>query len=321
VHLELCRDSFPHPSQLVATSGMALRRSLSSLLVASGCATWAAGSDVPQMAAHLDFPPGVVLSRTTRFNESGSGVHLTFNDGSVDASFLGLSGDAYLVVSKGEAFCKIDVGLDPASAAMTVEVYEQQGLDCRVVSSTGGEEGSDGPEHYRLKMSADDTQGYASDCDSATDSACQTRWRSVSPQEPEWSAHIEFPEGVVLRKARRAGDLGYGVDRNMTGRIIDAGIWDDDGDAFFKASRGHAFCEIRVGSNGLGPGLEVEVYEQRGLDCQVVSSSGGPVSYALSMSADATRGHKVDCHSPAPGVSYPEAPCHSTWAAPSAVMV
>merc|ERR1712232_372542 len=99
-----------------------------------------------------------------------------------------------------------------------------------------------------------------------------------------WTAHIACPAKASIHKAHRGGDPGFGVDLTINGSKLDADVWDDDGDAYFMLSQGNASCKVSVGSNGLGPGLEVEVFQQRGLMCNVVNSTGGPTVYALVLS-------------------------------------
>merc|ERR1719473_525418 len=95
---------------------------------------------------------------------------------------------------------------------------------------------------------------------------------------------------------------------NITGNVVDALVWDTDGDAFFEIRRGSAACKVDVGSNGLGPDLYVEVFEQHGLDCTVVAARGGPKDYVLSMAAEVSTDGSIDCDNSCNNSWHPEVP-------------
>ena len=96
-------------------------------------------------------------------------------------------------------------------------------------------------------------------------------------------------------------DPGWGVDVKIQGNAsVTSTIWDDDGDGYFQVSQGpSAYCKVDTGSNGLGPGASVEIYEVKGLACRVrvlpLSSVG---HYAVVI--DVNRSHKEDCKSYSP---------------------
>merc|ERR1712217_474132 len=112
-----------------------------------------------------------------------------------------------------------------------------------------------------------------------------------------YEAIITLPANTSIRRSRRGNDPGYGVDLKVRGNQVDAGVWDDDGDAFFTVSRATDFCKISVGSNGLGPGLMVEIFQQHGLVCTVMSSSDGPKQTTLKLTVDSTSDGMADCNS------------------------
>merc|ERR1712087_394870 len=119
-----------------------------------------------------------------------------------------------------------------------------------------------------------------------------------------------FPPNVVINTTQRGEDPGYGVDLLIKSQSVTAMVWDDDGDAFFVLQSGSAFCKIDVGSNGLGPGLEVEVFEQKGMDCQISGhATMKKNNYQVAVTMTFAPNGGADCKER----SDTEKPCHPAW--------
>merc|ERR1711972_78578 len=103
-----------------------------------------------------------------------------------------------------------------------------------------------------------------------------------------------MPPNVSFQKTKRGVDDGWGVDLAVNNSNVDAAVWDDDGDAFFVVTKGSFFCKVRVGSDGPGPGLVVETYEQKGLNCSVANITAGPTAFTFVLSADVIGGGRAD---------------------------
>eukprot|EP00929_Paragymnodinium_shiwhaense_P078818 TRINITY_DN4088_c0_g1_i1.p1 TRINITY_DN4088_c0_g1~~TRINITY_DN4088_c0_g1_i1.p1 ORF type:complete len:609 (+),score=173.22 TRINITY_DN4088_c0_g1_i1:59-1885(+) len=281
-------------------------------------------------------PENVRVTKTKRGGDPGYGVDLDIKSGKIRATILDDDdGDAYFVMQRGDASCKFDIGCDPMQDGFKIEVFQQTGLDCQV--SKGVRHGDDFVVSTSISEKLDGTANCDSSFGDSSGAKCDDKvWRfrpsrlaaaSASDAKPEswalWTAKLQLPEGATARKIPRGGDHGYGVDLSITDRTVDANVWDDDGDAFFEVSKGSGSCSIDVGSNGLGPGLTVEVFKQKGLQCQVSRSTGGPKDYVLSLAADDDLAGSADCDSTlCPGGACPEQtakPCSSTWHAPSQV--
>jgi len=97
-------------------------------------------------------------------------------------------------------------------------------------------------------------------------------------------------------------DPGWGVDltiRNNASAVTSV-IGDTDGDAFFQVtlSGSHNYCKVDTGSNGLGPGASVEIFEMKGLSCAVRQM---PVEGKYVVVLEVSTTHKEDCKSYGPG--------------------
>jgi len=217
-------------------------------------------------------------------------------------------GDGFFEISRGNAYCKVDVGSNGLGPGLQVMVYEQRGMDCRI-------SGRGGPTTFQLKLAIKLVPSGDADCKERADTEepCHKPWQPPSltlapPSWALWNATFRLPEGVVVKKCQRAGDPGYGVDIVIKNRSVEASVWDDDGDGFFEISRGNAYCKVDVGSNGLGPGLQVMVYEQRGMDCRI-SGKGGPTTFQLELAIQLAPNGNADCKERADT----EDPCHKAW--------
>lgn len=97
-----------------------------------------------------------------------------------------------------------------------------------------------------------------------------------------------LPHGAKVKNATRSTDKGYGVDLDFsTDGMVKASIEDDDGDAFFEVLVNNGSCKVDVGSNGLGPGLTVEVYAQKNLLCEVAGvATKQEADYLVTLTAE-----------------------------------
>jgi len=112
----------------------------------------------------------------------------------------------------------------------------------------------------------------------------------------------------TIEPVHRGEDPGWGVDVAISPPKVDANIWDTDGDSFFAVRTANASCSVDVGSNGLGPGAQVTIFQQEGLKCDVVQmgcKEGTPPTYSVIISAEVSHAH--DCGSKHPG--YPANDC------------
>merc|ERR1711870_91400 len=116
-----------------------------------------------------------------------------------------------------------------------------------------------------------------------------------------------------------------GVDLKVHDTAVFANVWDTDGDAYFMLADKGAACKVSVGSNGLGPGLMIEVFQQRGLACKVTANSGGPKMYTIVLSAEIMPDHHADCDSTyCPDGACPDHTshmCNNIWRASTLVVV
>merc|ERR1711934_386776 len=108
----------------------------------------------------------------------------------------------------------------------------------------------------------------------------------------------------TISHTTRDQDKGWGVDLDIVNAsYVHTNIWDDDGDGFFQLNVQNNYCKIDSGSNGLGPGAQVQVYEMNGLACHVhkvaLASGNNETLYTLHVTTAAT--HKEDCKDQAPG--------------------
>lgn len=285
--------------------------------------------------AKISFPADVTIQRTKRSGAEGWGVDLNISASSVDASIWDKDGDGLFMLTRGSAFCKVDVGSAGLGPGLKIEIFEQHGLDCGVAVGTGG------PKDYAVTLSAVTRLDGSADChsDPYVGTPCKV-WRPpsrevlsprVAQKPPSWSlwtATIGVLSDTSISKVPRSGDQGWGVDLNISLSIVQANVWDADGSAFFMLTRGGASCKVSVGSNGLGPGLEVEIFQQHGLVCNVASGTGGPTNYLVTLSADLMLNPDADCDSTyCPDGACPSNTrhlCNNTWHAtppPALVMV
>jgi len=278
--------------------------------------------------ARIALPPNVSIRKVARGGDSGYGVDLKIGGNVINASVWDDDGNAFFMLQRAGAFCKVSVGSDGSASGLVVEIFQQHGLDCAVVAGTGGH------KHYALALSVNTLPDGSADCDSTTydhtnKNLCPSdkTWRAprhnslhqgVLPSSVLWTARIALPPNVSIRKVPRGGDSGYGVDLKIDSNVVDANVWDDDGNAFFMLQRGEAFCKVSVGSDGLAPGLVVEIFQQHSLDCTVVAGTGGPKDYALRLSVNTLLDGSADCDS----TSYDDThkkklcPTSKTWRAP-----
>jgi hypothetical protein len=268
-------------------------------------------------------PADVTAKATPRGDDPGYGVDLVFRPGHViKASVWDDDGDNFFELRKGDAYCKISVGSNGLGPALQIEVFQQHGLVC-TFKATGG------PKDYAVYFIADlYTDGVANcDSDEADSSSskhpCAPAW--VAPTKLQaapaswalWTARFQLPAHVVAKKTQRGDDPGYGVDLAFRpGHVVKASVWDDDGDNFLELRKGDAYCKISVGSNGLGPALQIEVFQQHGLVC-TFKPTGGPKDYAVTVIAERDTEAVANCQSDEADRSTSKHPCAPAWVAPT----
>merc|ERR1719401_3058365 len=262
--------------------------------------------------ATFQLPEGVVVRKSQRGGDPGYGVDIIIKNRTVEARVWDDDGDGFFEISHGNAYCKVDVGSNGLGPGLQVMVYEQRGMDCQI-------SGRGGPTTFQLKVAMKLAPNGNADCKEKADTEepCHKAWQppslTLAPASwALWNATFRLPEGVVVRKSQRGGDPGYGVDIVIKNRTVEARVWDDDGDGFFEISHGNAHCKVDVGSNGLGPGLQVMVYEQHGMDCQI-SGRGGPTTFQLKLATRLYPNGSVDCKERADT----EDPCHKACRPPA----
>ena len=94
---------------------------------------------------------------------------------------------------------------------------------------------------------------------------------------------------VALNGTQRAGDPGWGVDIKIDGEVVRTSIWDTDGDGFFQMRLGDKYCKIDAGSEGLGPGAQMQVFEMNGLACHLRNTNAtAGNSYVIEVTSEVT---------------------------------
>jgi hypothetical protein len=261
--------------------------------------------------ATFNLPKGVVVKKSPRSSDPGYGVDIVIHNRTVEARVWDDDGDGFFEVSYGSASCKVDVGSNGLGPGLQVLVYEQRGMDCQI-------SGWGGPTFFQMKLAMKLAPNGDADCKERADTEepCHKAWQppsltSAPPDWALWNATFELPKGAIVKKSQRSSDPGYGVDIVIISQTVEARVWDDDGDGFFEVAYGDASCKVDVGSNGLGPGLQVMVYEQRGMDCQI-SGSGGPTTFQMKLAMKLAPNGGSDCKERADT----EDPCHK-WQPPS----
>eukprot|EP00927_Polykrikos_kofoidii_P054959 TRINITY_DN49286_c0_g1_i1.p1 TRINITY_DN49286_c0_g1~~TRINITY_DN49286_c0_g1_i1.p1 ORF type:complete len:466 (-),score=67.21 TRINITY_DN49286_c0_g1_i1:374-1771(-) len=267
----------------------------------------------------ISLPDGLIARKTQRGGDHGYGVDLKFEPRQQRVKAIGFDDDGnafFELRARNDAFCKIDVGSNGLDPGLQIMVFAQHGMSCNI-------SGHRGFRTFNVNITAELTSDDSVECRERTEieNPCLPPWKPLATKSPPpswalWTAIISLPRGSVVKRTHRGQDPGYGVDIAFHGKgtstpVVEGRVWDDDGSGFFEVFQGNSSCKIDVGSNGLGPKLQVMVFMQNGLDCRI-AGDGGPKTFNLALRTALVEDATADCTEK----EDTEDPCHPAWTPP-----